>query len=394
MAFAKTNNYGGGGRQYKNFKLQTPKGDETTDNKFRILPAKGVLADSGTWRIYIGTHFGYKVADRGDPTKLMQRTFKCVEVRKNGVTTEPCPECDLIADKKAALERTEQQLKASGKSEEEIKMLTAPAKNWLDSHNCDRKWHMLVVNEALEPGVLQISHKCKVALDERIKELIEKKVKDPQGRIIDPLDFETGVFFNFRRKGKGINVIDTVEIVKKTVTVQGEEFEKIVSAPISVEVANKLDEILPDLPDVVRAISREQVAQLVKCNGDPEEVEAIFKASEKHERSGPALRESTKGVPSAAETKQRQEAAAAATSAAVESVADEPNYDEAEPVASSTPPAAAAPADDPVDAELAALQAQMEALKAKKSAPASAPQSSGVDPKTLSHEKFADMFKA
>lgn len=383
MAFAKSN-FNKTSNFYKNFRPVTPKPNEThTDNRYRLLPAKGSLAASGTWAKYYGTHFGYKGQDQQDQTKLRTRVFRCVEERdfRNGITKVACPECDLIAQKKKALEATKARLKAEGKSDEDIKMLTAPAEEWKREHNCDRKWFINAMNEAGEFGVLQISHKCKKDLDSVIDEL----VKDG----IDPTAPEQGVWFNIKRTGRGIEVTDKVEVVKVKEKIDGRLVESIKMAPLTQEQLDKADEICPDLTEVVRVLTVQQIKMLVDGTGDPEEVDAIFNASEKRERSAPPVRENSAGL--------KQQSTTPVTKP-VETKTDPKVETKAPPETKTESPVTESSDDE--EAALLALQAkqlaELRAKKAKSDAKAAKPEvkSAASGTEQLSDEEYALMFDA
>jgi hypothetical protein len=387
MAFAKKNTYGAGGNFHKNFKPLTPKGNESsTSLAMRLLPAKGSLEKAGKWKLYMGTHFGFKGSPGGnDTTKLRMRTFKCVEDKdfRSGIIRTGCAECDQIAEKKKKKATIEAQMTAAGKSKDEIAVALAPVNDWLKEHNVDRKWHINAMAENGDFGVLQISHKCMKQLDARIDELVKKG--------IDPLDPEQGVWFVFKRSGKGIEVNDTVEILTEEVEVvidgEKQKLQRIKKAPLSDEQLEKADEVCPDLPTVVRALTPEQVKDLVACNGEPEAVDAIFDAGQ--ERSAPPVRTETKGLAKKPENKPAEKPA--------EKKAEKPAEKAPEP-----------PAEDDEEAQLAK---QLAALKAKKAAAAAAkakadadaaaategagePNGDITDEADLSDDAYSEMFKA
>ncbi len=350
--------YGNGGTFAKNFRLQTPKNkDETTNNIYRIFPPIKSQAETGKWAMYWGIHFGYRGKDRQDPSKTKIRTFKCVEDKdfRTQMIRKECAECNLIAANKRLKEERTAQMKASGQTKEDIDTLLGPLDTWLRDHNVDRKWYINVVNDQGEFGTLAISHKAKKQLDAKLGELTQMG--------IDGIDPEQGVWFNFKRTGKGIEVQDTVEVVMDR---QGLQMT-LKLAPLSEEQCRQGLAMLPDLLDVVTVISSEQIGMLVTGSGDPDEVDAVFNQSATRE-SSPAIRTSSVGVQG------RNVAIQAATTVAATNavVATE----QAKPAAVTTSvvtQAVEAPesvVEENGDDEEAALQRQLEALRAAKLAKA------------------------
>lgn len=279
-----TPSYGNtGGTFYKNWKLQTPdgaKGEVKTSFCCLIVPPMKSLADSGKWGVYHGQHFGYSGTDPRNPDKTKMRPFSCIEKSdfRTKMITVACAACDVITEKFEEKKRREAEYIGQGLNEAQVKERLDPLTQWLKRHNCDRKWHINVMNQQGEFGVLQISHTVKKMLDAKMDEL--RKAKRPVDPIVD------GVWFEFTRMGK-FPVQDAVEVMM----VENEDgsFNKKI-APLTEEQAKKALEVCPDLAkDTVRFISGQQIAQIVASSGDPEEIDRIWQlgvsASQRRERT-------------------------------------------------------------------------------------------------------------
>lgn len=251
-------------------KVVRPK--EDTALEFRILPPMKSLAESGTWRVYLGQHFGFKGVNPRDPTKTIHRTFKCVESRdfQTKAVLQPCPACEEIYAFRDRLEAAEVKAKSEGKSEEEIKEIIGPFKKWLKEFNCDRKWYMNVKLMSGQFAVLAISNKTMKELKSKIDSLLKN-----QG--IDSLDLDSGVWFRITRTGKGIQVDDSVEYIEEVFRMDnGRTGTTVKLAPMSEDEARAALAQCPDLSKFMTELTESQIKALVKCSGDPEEVDKIF----------------------------------------------------------------------------------------------------------------------
>jgi hypothetical protein len=261
----------------KTFRLK-----EGTTTVVRILPPMKSLAESGEWAKYIGTHFGYKGVNPKDPSKPVYRTFRCIQERdlRTKMITQDCPECDLIAQREEELEAIEARAKAEGHSSDEIEELVKPHKDWLREHNLDRKWYLNVRTQEGEHGTLLLSHKTKKLLDQKILSL-----QTDDG--IDALDLDQGVWFVFKRSGRGVETQDTVDVEYESVrdASTGRVSRTVKLAPLSPAEAERALKECPDLAKAVREISYEQIKLLTLSSGDPEDVDAIFAMGQKRESS-------------------------------------------------------------------------------------------------------------
>lgn len=345
--------YGGSGG-FKIYDLKTDNQGGSVSYVFRLLPPMKSQASTGVWAIYYGQHFGYAGVDPKDANKTKQRPFKCIEEKnfRTGMITRACPECALVATRKADLEFKEAQAKAdTSKTEEMINDLLAEDRDWLKSHNCQRQWYMNVMTPSNEFGILRMSHEVKKLLEAKIKE-----AKETWG--VDPTDLETGCWFRFTRTGRKISVTTTVDLEMVTNRDgSGRAIgQSLKQAPLTREQAVQALQECPDLTEVVRVLSEEQISLLTQSGGDPEEVDRIWAMGQRDAEQSP--RPVSRPVP---------RPAPAPAPAAAPKPAPQPA-----PAAAPVAP----PAEDPKIAALRALgfnDAQIAALSAMAPTPAAAP---------------------
>jgi hypothetical protein len=268
---------------YKNWKLKSPdtqKGETVfVLPDLRIVPPLHSLAEKGFWARYHGQHFGY-AGNAKEPGKVRQRPFACIQQTdfRTKIVTVECAACDIIEEKRSEREAREAEYKSKGKNEQEIRELLEPLTQWLKKHNCDRKWHINCMDRAGNFGVLQISHTLKKALDVKLDEMRNK-------RKIEPIDKDSGVWIRFSRMGK-FPVQDSVEVVMSETADGRFEYER---CPLTEQQCEQAEKVCPDLQSgVVKTITAAQIAQLVGCSGDPDEVDRIWaQGSKTVERSTP-----------------------------------------------------------------------------------------------------------
>lgn len=282
MAFG-TPNYGNDTIYYKNFKLKSPdtqKGESVyTLTDLRILPPLHSLEATGKWGVYHGQHFGY-AGNSKEPGKPKQRPFSCIEKTdfRTKMVLVSCSACDKISENRAELDAREAEYKAKGKTESEIKDLLGPLTQWLKKHNCDRKWHINVMDRAGNFGVLQISHTLKKALDVKMTKLREEEK-------IDPIAANEGVWFRFSRMGK-FPVTDSVEWVMNR---SEDGSYRIERCPLTAAHGEQAEKICPDLATgVVKFLSANQINQIVACSGDPDEIDRIWALGTRTTERSPA----------------------------------------------------------------------------------------------------------
>jgi hypothetical protein len=321
--------------------------EEDKANVYRILPPMKSGTEDGRWAIYLAQHFGYKGVDKSDPNKEKARPFACPkkEDYKTKMVLVDCDECIRVAEQRDILEQKEHALKEEGRTDEEIGQILAVLKGWVKNHNQDRKWYINVMSLDGKFGVLRIAHKHKLALDAAIK-----LVQENHG--IDPLDIDAGVWFDFRRSGRGPTTNHTVTPVTETVNVNGRNLMAIKGAALTDAQLEQAFKECPDLKveNLMRVVSPEQVRLLVKGSGDPEEVDKVFGLSQNADREKSPT---PVGKPQVKPTVK---------------------------VEAPAPAKAPAPVVDDLDAQIARLQAQ-KAAKAPKPAP-----------QNLSEEDFDALF--
>lgn len=239
----------------------------------RILPPMKSLENTDKWSVYYTIHYGYKGVDRKDPSKTVARPFRCVEQKntRTGMITQTCPECMEIQKTKALLdERTASLSKRTDMTDEEKETMLAPLKVFLKEHNIDKKWYLNVMLQDGTFGTMTISHRTK-KLVEALLDRIDKQEN------IDPLEAEGGVWLSFRRTGRKLDAVDTVEPVYVKEEINGRRVNVLKSGAMSEEKGREALERCSDLATgVVRTISLDQVNMLVNSSGDPEEVDRIL----------------------------------------------------------------------------------------------------------------------
>jgi hypothetical protein len=268
----------GGSGGYKNFKLQPG------SNLFRIGPPYKSLAAAGKWFSYTKQHFGYHgVGDEQRP-KGRIRTFICPEEidRNTEMVKVECPECTKNKGFQIQVETRTAQYRTEGKKDEQIDILLGPLKGWLKEHNIDKKYLVLAKNENSEWGVLALPYKAKVDLDRVIKTC---RAEDG----FDPLDSEAGCWINFVRSGEGYQTTYAANPAYEIVMVDGKRAKSIKMDTLTDADFDQISASCPDLTTVGRRLSYEQISQLVECNGDPDEVDAIFNSGVKVEKSPSAV---------------------------------------------------------------------------------------------------------
>jgi hypothetical protein len=364
----------GGRGGWKRFKLK-----EGDSNTYRIMPAMKSLAASGKWFQFIPLHYGYEGTSRNDPTKSEARPFLCIE-EKNWQTkmiTRECPECVLREEQMENLKQMDAQARVDGVTGEDLKTLLEPLNSWLKSHNVDKNYYMNVMNTAGEFGVLQIRSKAFKALDREIKTLAKNGIPDCT-------DFEKGVWFDFYREGQGLQTEYDCKIAMETLMENGRRIQIFKVAPLTEEQALLGLQECPDLTEVPRTISEDQIKMLIASDGDPAAVDAILAISQLRNRVEEQSREVSPKPTSIN------------SAAPVKAAAPRVVVPEASPVAAEASPE--------VDEE-AQLLAQLAAVKAKKAADA---QKTGAVPTAttakatatttakkpfeLSHEEFLKKF--
>ncbi len=333
------------------------------DTYFRALPPMFSLRESGDWRKYFATHWGYEAVSERDPSKTFQKPFRCIldKDRRTGLVRQECPGCMKRAEVEKELADKEKAIRAEmvGKDEAVIvARLTkelASINEWLEDHRVDGKWYINAKFKDGTFGSIKLNHKFHMA---RMIEIINGKpatattaavpgLMEAEG--INPLDPSQGVWFVVSRTGSKRSVVDTmnyeVENVLAEVEVNGVKqkrtLKQIVLAPLTDEECEKAGVDCEDLASLGgAALTYEQIDALV--NGAPSvEVDPE-----------PSLAEQV------AERRARETAMAEATIEADKVAKAAAKEAEAKKVAAATVPAPEAKKQEP-----AVIAAQSEAIK-------------------------------
>jgi hypothetical protein len=269
-------------------------------------------------------HFGYDTVDASGSRNW--NTFYCVEVFdfKTKTIVEPCPECENIKQKKALFEATKKGLEQQQVPPEAIRAKLEPLDNWIRKHNLDAKWYINVKTVEGEYCTLKIGTKLKKKLDALREELL--KPTRPGTPSVDLFDPETGIYLEFIRSGKGFDTDYDVRPATETkmYTIDGASTPVMVhrKAPMADTEKEDAEATTYDIVDVgIRRLPKSAVAELVKCDGSPEAVEAIFKAGQPAPKAAPAPRAAPAPVaPTTEQLDARQETQKAQAAALVAQV--------------------------------------------------------------------------
>lgn len=236
-----------GGNKYvkkNNYKLKD--GDST----FRILPSLGFKGKepNGRWAEFYRIHFGYR------NSKGEMRVFQSSLVKnyKTKMIESPDAALERIEKLKAELEKA----KAAGNQAVTDKLMELVGSKKA-KYNLDSNWHMNIVDEQGNIGILKIRHKAKLALDAVVKTLRAKG--------IEPLGAETGRFFIFNRTGTGLETTFTVTIKTRTLKVDGVgEVQQDIVHVLTDDILNRLETEAGELENLYKKLTSEEVARLVK----------------------------------------------------------------------------------------------------------------------------------
>ncbi len=276
MAFGKKSSFTGGGT----FKKRNTWSIKPGDNVIRILPQMHSLAeDENGWHVYERMHWGYAGVDTKDPSKVRGKPFRCIreDDRRNGLVLQECPECTKREAVEAEMKETEARLTTEGKEKglkddklaEYVAAGLEPIKLWLKAHNVDAKTY-LAVKKGEEYGQFKVPYRMYKAMRDKMAEI---ETSDE----INALALDQGLLFNIIRSGDGFAVPDTFEIVQENVVIDGKKYKQYKLAPISDEEAAKA---LEEIEDLAKAggmrLTFDQIQALVDCSGDPEEVDRII----------------------------------------------------------------------------------------------------------------------
>lgn len=347
-----------GGNKKKYFKIKEG------SNVYRLLPPFGTLAKEGKWAVYERVHWGYKGSNGS-------RQFVCIQVKdvKTKMIKQACPECNKIADILSTYETKFKLLtETKGQSEAEAKEFLKPLSDWLFTHNCNKKWFVNAINTQGEIGRLEMPHKMFTALQNKIGELLKRK--------IDPIAVDGGVYFDLQRTGTKGQTTHAVEIVTEEVDVDGEKLQKVKKAPLTQETIEKFKIEAHDLGGMFRQLTYNEIKRLVDSGGDTKVVDEVF--------ASPVTAE----VPEVDEDEPAETVAVVSTPAPKEDL----------------PPQKAVPAEtvkmeestevlrEELEAQLKVLEEETKAELSKVSKPTNGTPKVKTESKTLSNEEFLKTF--
>lgn len=248
-------------------------------NLIRIMPPMNSMAESGTWRVWRATHWGYSGNSTREPGRTVMRPFRCIRDadKRTGMVRQECPACVKFKGLEDEVKEREAELRANKKTEAEIKTAMHSINEEVRQYRSEAKHY---VNVMLQDGSF-----CDFKLNgkdhmSRIRAIIEgTKEKPPlkEAEGLDALDPDEGVWFEITRNGDGVNPPDSVELAFEDVVENGRRLKALKPARLTDEQCARALKECPDLSTRGGAVlTYEQIDALVKCSGDPDEVDAIF----------------------------------------------------------------------------------------------------------------------
>lgn len=227
-----------------------------TNNIYRILPPLHALAESGKWHVYSAQHWGYNRLDEKNP-KGKFAPIACIQEKGWGDKPgQDCPLCDAIAAKKESETPDNKEAVAA----------------WCKVFNRESKFYFAAM---AEDGTF-----CHLAIGTQNKARLLAKFDALRADGIDPTDLEQGVWVNIRRsdyQGKADEVLIVEENVEADVGGRKQMLKRTRLAPLTPTQADRALKEIRCLTTVGgNHLSYAQMAALAKCNGTPEEVEAIY----------------------------------------------------------------------------------------------------------------------
>lgn len=307
---------GGSYTKKKQFKIKDG------DNVYRILPSLGFggKKPNGRWTEFYNIHFGYK----NSAGKMRVFQSPLVKNRDTKMIEKPDAALERIEKLKSELEKAK-----AAKNKALVDRLAPLISGQKPMYNMDNNHHCNAINENGEIGILKLRHKAKLALDAVIKQLRAKG--------IEPLGGDSGRFFVINRTGTGLETTFTVTVKKRTVTIEGQEFEQDIVHKLTPEIIARLESEAGELDNLYQRPTSEEVARIVSTSdlltGKSPAVDEILDRSNDTAEEGeeePTATTSTASAPAATVTP----APAPATSAPTQSLS--------QPAPAPTPTATAA----------------------------------------------------
>ena len=294
----------GSASQYTTWKLKA------ADDRLvlRILPAwMRCLLDRNDFGLFWGDHYGYFGKDAKDPSKKSFKVFTCIEEKNFGRVVQECPECKYIVANKQKFEDLKLQAdkqvneliargKAKGASEAEITKAASklrekltnemtPLREWLKSHNCNKKFRIPCIDKQGQVGIFTAPYGIVIKLREEIKKLRERTYPGTDRPI--EAGGRKGVFFEIVRAGQASPQSDSVRPLR--IVRESDGAEILDFHVISNEQLEQARRVIPDLEELkarnhIRTDQIEALVVLDKAGGgscDPIEVDSIFGTSVK-----------------------------------------------------------------------------------------------------------------
>jgi len=292
MSRPKIGKPGSGGRSRKNYFSI-----ENGSNVYGILPPLFDLAEDRKWSQFHRVEFGYKNSEGYMrpfiSPRVVNRNTNMVEVE----SAAHLKRTELKEKYEELKTNIPKALKAGKLSKEEAKEMLDKAKADVKRYNLESKHYLNVINQEGEIGLLKIPNMAMKSLRSLKKEL------DAKGKDLIPYEEDgTGLYVNFYREGKRLDTTYNVSVVQKTVTVDGEQYEKDVKWELTGAILDRLNEEAFELDKLFPEPSTEEVERIV--NEGPTAVDEILNRNSKRPEPKRENGEAEKKV------KQRSEAVA------------------------------------------------------------------------------------
>ena len=265
------------GPKFKRWKLAwADKGSDEFSVTLRVLGPMLSYRTGKKWAFYCAQHWGYEGNNKYKPGQTRKRPFACIQEKDFNTKeiTVHCPQCDRNATLKQNLNLKRAELESSGASRDKIREILEPMVAEQKRYSTDRKMYLNCMSPEGEFGTLAIPLGV---FNDCLKPAINK-LSSEKG--INALDPAKGVWFKFIRRGTNVtNMTDSVEVVMETTLVNGEAFERIKTAPLSLEQQKAAVATCPDIGKegaLSPILSLEQISLLLNCSGDPDEVDRIW----------------------------------------------------------------------------------------------------------------------
>jgi hypothetical protein len=232
-------------------------------NVYRVLPPFGSLSKTGKWAYYEAVIWGFK------GTNGKQKPFRSILVKNKGVVQQNDPVVSWVEKHQAQRNKALEQLKAEGKSKEQIEKALEPLTEFLNQFRVEKFYSLNVKRPDGTFGKLKVKIAAKKALDALFKRLI-----DEEG--VNPVSMSEGVWVDFRKTGEGLQTQYTCDVVYDVETQNGRKVKMLRPASLTQEDIEKMKTESFDLALSFRTLSYDEMERLVASSADPEIVDAVF----------------------------------------------------------------------------------------------------------------------